>query len=296
MNEPRAEAKKLRSKYKKTYFGYKDLKKAAKDLGYSLVEFNAVVNEGPVAVIIENLNVQAYTRSSKGFTYADGNNRIVFINEDLSNDEKALVLSHEIGHIVCRHFSREHIIGNDVVEENEANEFSHYLMHPGLWVRISSSIGRHIPILVVIALLLVAAIITVLVINSRPASVKSDSAHEMTDYYVTSSGLKYHTKDCGMIAGNTTLVRLTAEQLESGNYKPCEKCLSYLSYDRTATDSAPFPEEFGEFYLTDTGKKYHKKNCVRIKNNETVTQMTEEQFLSGIYTPCEVCMPSEEES
>lgn len=44
-------------------------------------------------------------------------------------------------------------------------------------------------------------------------------------YYTTSTGNKYHDKNCGYVKGKDNIERLTIEQYESGEYTPCEKCI-----------------------------------------------------------------------
>ncbi len=98
-------------------------------LGYTVVFFNAISNEKEVNVLIDHLGLESLIRSQRGFTYATDKYRLVFINEDLAEEEKLVVMAHEIGHIYLRHVSKANIIGNDVIEEHEANEFSHYLLY-----------------------------------------------------------------------------------------------------------------------------------------------------------------------
>ena len=97
--------------------------------GYTVVQYNSVSNSKDISELAALLGVGEYLRSSKGFTYADSNNRIVFLNEDLSEEERAYVLLHEQGHILCRHLCEGNILGNDVVQEHEANEFVHFVLY-----------------------------------------------------------------------------------------------------------------------------------------------------------------------
>ncbi len=48
---------------------------------------------------------------------------------------------------------------------------------------------------------------------------------------------------------------------------------------------------YGEYYITDTGHKYHRADCIFVKNKENVRRLTEEEFFSGDYEPCEMCLP-----
>lgn len=70
------------------------LKKVIEKQGYTVIEYNIDVNKEEVNVLIYELSLFDYVRNSKGFTYADNNYRLVFVNEDLSEYEKLVVLAH----------------------------------------------------------------------------------------------------------------------------------------------------------------------------------------------------------
>ena len=122
---------------------YPALKEAVEKQGYTVVEFNHIYNEEAVACRIDALNISDAVLRSRGFTYADCNHRVVFIHEDLSDDEKLMVLAHEEGHIYCRHMNTSPIIGHDVQDEYEANEFAHYLLNPSSSSKIKHILHRH---------------------------------------------------------------------------------------------------------------------------------------------------------
>ena len=48
---------------------------------------------------------------------------------------------------------------------------------------------------------------------------------------------------------------------------------------------------YGDFYITTTGSKYHEKDCIFIKHKDNVERLTVEQFESGEYEPCDICLP-----
>lgn len=50
---------------------------------------------------------------------------------------------------------------------------------------------------------------------------------------------------------------------------------------------------YGEYYITETGNRYHRKDCSFIKHKDNVTRLTREQYESGKYLPCEKCLPEE---
>ncbi len=49
---------------------------------------------------------------------------------------------------------------------------------------------------------------------------------------------------------------------------------------------------YGEFYITDTGHKYHKADCIFVKNKDNVRRLTQEEFDSGEFEACEMCLPN----
>ena len=129
--------------YKLTTVNYSTLKKVANDIGYTIIEFDNIVNDKDVDTVIKNLDLGEAILKSRGFTYVSKDYRLIFINEGLNDEEKLLVLSHEMGHIACEHFSTAPIIGKDVKEEHEANEFSHYLLKESLFRKIKRTVSIH---------------------------------------------------------------------------------------------------------------------------------------------------------
>ena len=48
---------------------------------------------------------------------------------------------------------------------------------------------------------------------------------------------------------------------------------------------------YGEYYVTESGTKYHEKDCMTIKDRLNVRRLTEKDYYSGDYEPCQVCNP-----
>lgn len=197
-----------------------ELKRAVERMGYTVIEFNNIYNDDAVAALIEALHIPDRVLNARGFTYADAARRLVFINEDLSDDEKAMVLAHETGHIFLRHMTTAPIIGNDVSEEYEANEFAHYLLNSGAWAGLTAFVRRNKKrvIAAVAAILIVAAGITAYCVIS------SESQY-YGEYYITPEGSRYHEGDCAYIKDKSTARRMTVEEYESGDYTPCQRCI-----------------------------------------------------------------------
>lgn len=203
-------------KYIKGKISSKQIISALEKQGFITVYYNSVSNSEDVDSLSNMLGVSEYIRSSKGFTYTDSNNRIVFVNEDLCEEEKVYVLLHEQGHILFRHFSEGSVIGNDVVQEYEANEFVHYILNPALkvWVRRYRK-----QLILTIAALAFAVIIIVF------SGIVIQQKTYYDDFYITETGHKYHQENCIFVKNKNNVRRITKEEFESGEYEPCEICL-----------------------------------------------------------------------
>lgn len=219
-NTPKKAAKKFIVQHSLINPDFNSLKLAAEKIGYMVIEFNSLYNERSVQDIIDGLHLAAAVATSRGFTYNDKNYRLIFINEDLTHSEKVPVLAHELGHIVLGHFKCGLIIGNDVSEEYAANEFTHYLLNQPPLKRFRLAVCRHKKISVCVLILLVLTIFAGIFGYVRH---KENSHYK--DYYVISSGEKYHKPECSVIKNRTDTIQLTYKMYNSGQYEPCNLCL-----------------------------------------------------------------------
>lgn len=186
--------------------------------GFTVVYFNPILNDPDVETVIKSFELQDMIRQSNGFLYMDQTHRLVFLNENLSDSEKRIVLAHEQGHYYCGHSSHTNIIGRNVFEEFEANEFTHYLLGGSLsgnLKRIVDKNRKRILCLMFMSILLIGSGIALKEHRER-------RIYE-GEYYVTRHGTKYHLKGCVTIEGHKVR-RLTKEDVEAGKYEPCNVC------------------------------------------------------------------------
>ena len=97
----------------------------------------------------------------------------------------------------CLHLKNGVCNKADMTEEFEANEFAHYLLHPGKTIKVKLWMRNHKAILWITSIILVAIIITASVLNC--VSLQKSYYGE---YYVTENGEKYHEKGCIFIKDN----------------------------------------------------------------------------------------------
>lgn len=49
---------------------------------------------------------------------------------------------------------------------------------------------------------------------------------------------------------------------------------------------------YGNYYITESGQKYHEAGCIFVKDKDNVHRMTIDEFESGNYEPCQICLPN----
>lgn len=222
----------------KTYnISVDDLKKIIKQQGYTIVGYDKFSNKKDVEVVLNELNLKQFSQTVKAFTYADNNYRIVFISNGLSDAETIILLAHEAGHIFLNHMSRLNgICDVNVTFENEANEFSHYLICPSFVSKVRLFLNFNRKTIILAITLIIAFIISLFAYQSVRQNTtdvnehKTESSYEENteEVYVTENGRKYHKKWCIYIKGKQKIKSLNISDAEN-DYKPCKMCFPIIS-------------------------------------------------------------------
>lgn len=205
----------FRRKYRLKVVSSASLREILVTQGYTVVEFNGIDEKEEVASLIDALHLQDYISHSRGFAYQNDKYRIIFIHEDLNEEERCIVLAHEEGHIWNGHMVQNSVFGTDVVQEYEANEFAHHLLHD------RNGNKKRIKILSILCGLIIAVAISTGVVLKE----KQNAMIYTENLYRTDTGEKYHLKNCMYIRDKKNIHRLTKEEFDSEEYEPCGACL-----------------------------------------------------------------------
>ena len=141
------------------------------------------------------------------------------LGEGVTAYEIGQIVSGE-GHIVCGHMEYSHCSSDGIEDEFEANEFAHYLLHPKAHQKVRNYLLSHKSSAIVTGLIALVIIIGIVF-----AANAAQENRYYGDYYVTTSGQKYHTKECFTISGSESAHRMTKTEYESGQYSSCSICL-----------------------------------------------------------------------
>lgn len=217
-NEAKRLVRRFRSEYKIKEISAATLEEVFQKQGFVIIDYNPVLNDPDVDAVIENLGLREMISHSNGFLYLDSRYRLLFVNEKLNSDERLIVLAHEEGHYYCGHAFTSTIIGHNVKEEMEANEFAHYLLQKRFREQLSFAISKHKKLLVT------GVVVAGLATGGGFASkeYRERNLYE-SEFYVTMHGEKYHIKNCVTIQGHE-IRRLTKDDVKSGKYEPCSVC------------------------------------------------------------------------
>lgn len=131
MNEKKS-VRNFKRKYKIKNISSESLGGILNKQGFTLIKFNGAADDEDVKMLVSGLDLQDYISTSRCFTYQDDKYRLVFVNENLNEEEMTIVLAHEEGHIWHKHFNSKNVLGNDIVQEYQANEFCHFLLEDQL--------------------------------------------------------------------------------------------------------------------------------------------------------------------
>ena len=210
---------------------YTDLKHIIESNQFTIIEYRKHTNSEPVTELIKKLRVEKETQQSDSFLYINNNLKFVFINTDISNQDKCALLRHELGHICDPDLKNSNLQNSRFKREEFANEFSWYTKNPGIRLKIYVFLIKKWKLLVAM-MVLIACVLGLSVVNksliTQPAKpVTGDvSTYVNSDntYYVTSAGKKYHLKHCIIIKYKNNLTEIKLNDAIKKGYKPCMIC------------------------------------------------------------------------
>jgi len=106
-------------------------------LGYEVIDFTQNESSEPIRTLIRELGLTELIKTSRAFVYRKGDVRLLFVDDSMTSNEKCYAIAHELGHILSGHLSGNTSFSADMEQEFEANEFAHYLLHPGVFMKTS---------------------------------------------------------------------------------------------------------------------------------------------------------------
>ena len=206
----------------------KVLEKLIQGNGFTIIEYNKYNNTPEVNELIQTLGIEDRISTENSFVYVDGNIKFLFINSDLKESEKITLLCHELGHICDERLDAPNHIYSKIEREDFANEFAHYIEHPTVLTKVTSTfLKRKLVCILTLVLTLLSA--SGIYIRSNSQIVSVFFSHESTvltqPYYVTTTGIRYHKDFCKHVKYKTNTTQMTIDDAISKGYTPCLDCI-----------------------------------------------------------------------
>ena len=168
----------------------------------------------------------------KAFTYSQ-NAKYVFVQNDLSDEEKRYLLLHELAHIELGHTDGGQIL-NSLQKERQAETYAHYIENPENSVTIGKLLVVLIALFATFSLLIdiphrsspnlkhSSVPVNSVIHNETEISNSQIISEELETYvFITPTGNHYHKKHCGYLYENAIEVKKT--DIEN-KYQPCSVC------------------------------------------------------------------------
>lgn len=204
------------------------LQKLITNNGFTIIQYNKYSNTSDINDLIKKLNVENMITTKDSFIYLSENIRLLFINADLSIQDKTILLRHELGHICDPHINLPDHIYSKIKREDFANEFSYHLEHPSFIIKTISTILKHKLLIILGALLLIISAFVFYVACNNQTSLPSSTNNVNTEsaiYYVTPLGNSYHRKFCKHIKYRNNALQISLNDAEKDGYSPCLDCI-----------------------------------------------------------------------
>lgn len=234
--------------------------------------------------ILEKIGVYSLAKQAKAFTYVGKYGNMVFVRSYLSNNDKRLLLAHELGHIILGHTSDNCVLGYspcgiiDDGQEDEANDFALEFLAP-----VCVLDRKHLTD--------ASAVSAITLLDRKRSHAVADeiknhkkfTEHELNlcDQFEIFKLPKRSVKK-EIIIGALCFVILASSVI------PIYHLLSY----RTQTQQQ-YINNTQNVFVTKAGDKYHDKNCKHIINKDNLIHMSISEAEAAGYEPCSDCKPNE---
>lgn len=102
----------------------KEIVKYIEGMGYTVVFYNTAEGDK----LSQSFNIADMLVNRQAVTVRCKNRKFVFVNNELSHENKMLALLHEAGHILLNHIDNSTYMSNSEVQEIEADAFVYVVL------------------------------------------------------------------------------------------------------------------------------------------------------------------------
>lgn len=261
--------KKTFERYNVSIINARTVKDIIDSRGYRVIRYNPTDLSESTRRLLQILNLLDYACFNDSFTYSDSLRKIVFIRQDISDDDYLYLLIFELGRILTYTEKTDNLIGITAVEKAYASEFAYHVTdcekHSLIYNffkfnPVISSIG----ITLAFSFLIGVFIIIHPKLLSQNDEIFADAPNVLD--------VKSIAQDILEIADN-----VNSDVIENNNI-----------ISESDTTNFVIPQDKRVYYATKSGKKYHIAGCSYILGKDTI-ELSMTDIENGNYTPCSRC-------
>ena len=269
------------------------------DKGWTIITYDLQNNSH--VELTKKIGVYDISKKEKAFTYynTDGK-KIVFIRSGLSNNNRRLLLAHELGHIELSHLSESAVLGYkpfgliDDEQEDEANEFAIEFLAPVCILRKKRITN-------------IKAISSITLLDYKRSRLVADEVirhKKYTDYEIelcnqfcaNETKKEKNIKIRYTVIAIITAIILVTSYMINMNVNKSNNTEHTINNSTAQTqviqEATAAPVIAGvDVVVTKSGQKYHEPGCNYRKDKANLIHMTLKEAIGAGYEPCEICNP-----
>lgn len=255
--------------------------------GFKIINYD--ISHKEHAEILKTAGILSIAERTKALTYIGNGEKIVFVKISVSANEKRLLLAHELGHIALGHITDNAVLGYrpcgliDESQEDEANAFALEFLAPvGILKRKHINTPEKVSAMTLL--------------DDKLSRLIADEVHnykkfieiEPTLYCQFQNPKKpFNTKT---VAIRTMIILFIAVALSAlcatVKYINVSKATDITT--QTLNDNSAAADMV---YITHSGEKYHRADCMYVRNKKNIIEITIDNAINSNYEPCSVCQP-----
>jgi len=211
---------------------YDNLLEIIENYHFTLIKYKKHKNSLYVSELIEKLGVKTLAEYKDSFLYVSNNFKLLFLNENVSYEDKCSLLRHELGHICDPELKNVSLNSSKIKNEEFANDFSCYAREPGVFFKLRIFAARKWKVVVCAIVFLVCALGLFFMIAPKTEQAVQSTASSGNVYeisadasYTPQSAKRYHKRTCFTVKNKTNLTKYTKDEAVNAGYTPCLICI-----------------------------------------------------------------------
>lgn len=261
--------------------------------GFTVVPYSYPLSESETEDFC-SLGLLSVAQNYSAFTYVSGDAKFVFYRTTLSAQERRLLLAHELGHIILKHFGLQGVkcssdFKSHSPQEQEADDFAAELLAPTCVLKKQKLTPTQISHLTLLSVD-VAEHVYFKIASHATNSVDEDLlCSRFAGVHSRRRPLFWFAVAIAFIA-TVVVVILSLRHIDAPTPMPTPYVPAETLQPTAQAQPTPSPMSDEIVVVTRTGDKYHRPDCRHVAGRN-VTEKTIAEAIEEGYEACDTCRP-----